>query len=88
MSLTIRNNMNKVKSLFSSSNGLGRSVRTTLQAFVGILAFLSALILVPEVQDVLLTNNILSVSALATTIGLIAGLQNAVEKLLKHLFGE
>lgn len=80
--------MNKAKSLFSSSNGLGRTVRTTLQAFVGILAFLTAIILVPEVQDVLVKNNLLSVSALATTIGVIAGLQNAVEKLLKHLFGE
>lgn len=80
--------MNKIKSLFSSSNGLGRSVRTTLQALVGILAFFSALILVPEVQDVLLSNNIVSVGALATTIGIISGIQNATEKLLKHLFGE
>lgn len=80
--------MNKAKSLFSSNNGLGRTVRTTLQAFVGILAFLTTIILVPEVQDVLVKNNLLSVSALATTIGVIAGLQNATEKLLKHLFGE
>lgn len=77
-----------MKPLFSPSNGLGRTVRTTLQAFVGILTFLTAFILVPEVQDVLVKNNLLSVSALATTIGLIAGLQNAVEKLLKRLFGE
>lgn len=80
--------MNKTKKLFSAGNGVGRTVRTTLQAFVGTLTFLTAIIVVPEVQDVLVKNNILSVSALATTIGLVAALQNAVEKVLRDYFSE
>lgn len=78
-----------IKPLFSPNNGVGRTVRTTLQAFVGILTFIVALISIPEVQNVLVTNNLVtSAAACATTIGLIAGLQNAVEKLLKRLFEE
>lgn len=80
--------MNKTKKLFSASNGVGRSVRTGLQSFVGILAFIVAFMSLPQVQDVLVHNNLLTVTACATTIGFVAGLQNAVEKLLRDLFND
>lgn len=80
--------MNKTKKLFSASNGMGRTVRTTLQAFVGILAFLAGLIAIPEVQDVLVKNNLLAAGSLATVIGVVSGVQNLVEKLLRQYFGE
>lgn len=80
--------MNNAKKLFSSSNGVGRSVRTTLQSFVGILAFFTALIAIPQVQEFVLTNGIVTAGTLATTIGLVAALQNAVEKFLRDYFGE
>lgn len=80
--------MNNAKKLFSSSNGVGRSVRTTLQSFVGILAFCAALIAIPQVQQFILANGVVTAGTLATTIGLVAALQNAVEKFLRDYFGE
>lgn len=80
--------MKKTKKLFSSDNGVGRSVRTTLQSFVGIMAFFVALVTVPQVQEFILLNGFVTAGTLATTIGLVAGIQNAVEKFMRDYFGE
>lgn len=80
--------MDKIKPLFQATNGLGRTVRTSLQAFVGILVFVYGVITIPEVQDFLVQNNLVAIGTLATTIGAMAGIQNAAEKLLRYLFGD
>jgi hypothetical protein len=80
--------MNKTKALFSSSNGVGRTVRTVLQSFVGVLAFAAAVIAVPQVQEFVFENTVVTAGSIATAIGVITGVQNALEKLLRDFFGE
>lgn len=78
----------KLKSLVSKDNGVGRTVRTWLQAFIGILAFVYGVVVIPDFQNFLVSNNIVAVGTLASFVAAVTALHNGAEKLLSFLFGE
>lgn len=77
-----------IKQFFSSKTTVGRTVRTFLQAVIGISAFFIGLLNIPGVFDYLVTNNIAAAGTLALTIAVATYVYNASEQLIKWLMSE
>lgn len=78
----------EIKKLFSKDTRIGRTVRTFLQAIIGILAFVLGLVAIPGVYDYLIANNVLAGGTLALTIAVATYIYNAAESALKWLLSE
>lgn len=78
----------EIKKLFSKDTRIGRTVRTFLQAIIGITAFALGLIAIPGVYDYLVTNNVIAGGTLALVIAVATYLYNAAEAFLKWLLNE
>jgi hypothetical protein len=78
----------EIKKLFSKDTRIGRTVRTFLQAIIGIAAFVLGILNIPGVYDYLVANSLVSGGTLALTIAVATYLYNAAESFLKWLVGE
>ena len=74
--------------IFSKDNKYGRTVRTFLQAIIGICVFVLGLLAIPGVQSFLSDNQVASVTTLAFVIAVTTYVYNSAEQLIHWLFGD
>lgn len=75
----------ELKQLFSKNTVIGRTVRTFLQALIGIVAFLLGLAAIPGVNDYLVQNGVVAAGTLALVISIATYVYNIAEKAIKWL---
>lgn len=80
--------MDTIKSFFSSKTKRGRVVRTTLQAFLGVLSFMLGLLTIPGMNDLLQHLGLIETAgALGVWVGVVSYLYNTLETIFKQLYG-
>jgi uncharacterized membrane protein (DUF485 family) len=74
-----------LKQIFNKNTPIGRTIRTWIQAFIGITAFALGLIGIPGVAEFVTQNYAVTIGSLATAIAVVTYIQNALERLLAFL---
>lgn len=70
--------------IFDKNTSHGRALRTGLQAIVGLVSFIFGILTIPGLSNILADNNILSITAFGTWLGIITYIQNALEDILEN----
>jgi len=69
----------KIRQLFDKDTRRGRAMRTILQALIALTSAAGALLAMPAFAEFVTQNEYLTISALATWIGVVTYLQNWLE---------
>lgn len=75
----------ELKKYFSKDTVIGRTVRTFLQALIGITAFLLGLAAIPGVNEYLVSNSVVATGTLALVISVATYVYNMAERFIKYL---